>query len=119
MPKIYVVPEDNSVKAKVKAWCKNRKTDVECFWAENKETIVTLAPVVVGGVTVVANAISKHNKIKAETMLKERKIYDPRMGHYYELRKKPTQIQWSEIDERFRNGEGYGSILKDMGLLKK
>lgn len=119
MVKIYVVPKDDSFKEKAKAWVKNRKTDVECFWAENKEAIVTLTPVVVGGLTLVGKAIGKHNAIKAEQMLKDRKIYDPRMGHYYTMRKKPTDWQWTEIDRRFRSGEGYGDILKDMGLLKK
>ena len=119
MVKVYVVPKDNSKKERFKAWCKNRKTDVQCFWDENKEAIVALTPVVIGGVTVLAKSISKHNAIKAEQFLKERKIYDPRMGHYYELKRKPTPIQWTEIDERFRNGEGYGQILKDMGLLKR
>ena len=119
MVKVYVVPKDNSKKEKLKAWCKNRKTDIQCFWAENKEEIVALTPVVIGGVTVLAKAISKHNAIRAEQILKDRKIYDPRMGHYYELRKKPTDWQWTEIDKRYKNGEGYGQILKDMGLLKK
>ena len=119
MIKVYVVPKDDSKKEKVKAWCKNRKTDIQCFWAENKEEIVTLAPVLIGGGLAVGKAISKHNAIKAERILKDRKIYDPRMGHYYEMRKKPTDMQWTEIDRRFRNGEGYGDILRDMGLLKR
>lgn len=119
MVKVYVVPKDDSKKEKFKAWCKNRKTDVECFWAENKEAAVALAPVVIGGLTMLGKAISKHNRIKAEEMLKNRKIYDPRMGHYYTMRRTPKPIEWTEIDERFRAGEGYGQILKDMGLLEK
>lgn len=119
MVKVYVVPKDNSKKERFKAWCKNRKTDVQCFWGENKEAIVALTPVVIGGVTMLAKSINKHNAIKAEQLLKDRKIYDPRMGHYYDLNRKPTSIQWTEIDERYRSGEGYGQILKDMGLLKK
>ena len=119
MIKVYVVPKDDSMKEKAKAWVKNRKTDVECFWAENKEEIVALTPVAIGGIAVLAKAISKHNAIKAEQMLKDRKIYDPRMGHYYTMKRKPTDWQWTEIDRRFRNGEGYGEILKDLGLLKK
>lgn len=117
MLKVYVVPRDNSFKEKAKAWVKNRKTDVECFWDENKEAIVALTPVVIGGLTVAGRAISRHNKIKAEQLLKDRKIYDPRMGHYYTLKRKPTNWQWTEIDRRFRDGEGYGQILKDMNLL--
>lgn len=119
MVKVYVVPKDNSIWERSKAWMKNRKTDVECFWEENKEAIVAITPPLIGGAVMLGKIISKHNAIKAEQFLKDRKIYDPRMGHYYDLRKKPTQLQWTEIDERYRSGEGYGQILKDMGLLKK
>ncbi len=120
MVKVYVVPKPDASKLeKFKVWCKNRKTDIECFWAENKEEIVALTPVVIGGALAAGKAISKHRAIKAEQILKDRKIYDPRMGHYYEMSRKPTNLQWAEIDQRFRNGEGYGDILKDMGLLKR
>ena len=119
MVKIYVVPKDDSFKEKAKAWAKNRKTDVECFWTEHGDEVKTIAPILIGGGLALGKAISKHNAIKAEQILKDRKIYDPRMGHYYTMKRKPTDWQWTEIDRRFRNGEGYGDILRDLGLLKK
>lgn len=119
MVKVYVTPKDDSRKEKAKAWLKNRKTDIQCFWAENKEDVIAVAPIAIAAAVGLGKAISKHNAIKQEQILKDRKIYDPRMGHYYEMKKKPTNWQWTEIDRRFRNGEGYGDILADMGLLKR
>ena len=118
MMKVHVVPEDNSKKAKAKAWVKNRLVDIRCFWPENKEAIVTLTPVVVGGVTVLARVIGKHNRLVQETKLKELYVWDPKLGMYYQLRKKMTNEQRLELDRRKNAGESIGNILASMKVLK-
>lgn len=118
MLKVYVVPKDDSKKEKAKCWIKNRITDVRCFWADNKETIVTLVPVVVGGVTVLARVIGKQARIKQEKNLKELYVWDPKLGMYYQLRKKMTNAQRLELDRRKEAGESIGNILASMKVLK-
>lgn len=118
MLKVYVVPKDDSRKEKAKCWVKNRITDIRCFWADNKETIVTLVPVVVGGVTVLARVIGKQARINQERDLKELYVWDPKLGMYYQLRKKMTNAQRLELDRRKEQGESIGNILASMKVLK-
>ena len=118
MYKAYVVPKDDSKKEKAKAWVKNRFIDIRCFWEENKEEIVALTPVVIGGVTVLVKVFAKRNSLNAEKRLKERFIWDPKLGHYWEIRKKLTAEQSLEIERRRATGENMGQILMTMGVLK-
>lgn len=118
MLKVYVVPENDSFGAKAKAWVKNRRTDVECWWDEHGETVVALTPVVVTGGTIIAKVIGKRVNLQKEQTLKDRFVYDTSLGHYWELKKKLTNSQWVEIENRRRAGESLGNILAQMGVLK-
>lgn len=118
MFKVYVVPEDDSKKAKAKAWVKNRVTDAQCWCSENKELIAVLAPGIIGAVTFGIKAISKHNNIMRQQDLKEKYVYDTSLGHYWELKRKLSNSQWSEIERRRNSGESLGQILASMGVLK-
>jgi putative protein kinase ArgK-like GTPase of G3E family len=118
MVKVYVIPKDDSKKEKAKAWLQNRWTDAKCFWAENKHTIEILTPVVIGGMTVMVKAISRHNKLTQEKSLKELFVWDPKLGLYYQLRKAMTNSQRLELERRKEAGESIGQILASMKLLK-
>lgn len=118
MLKVYAVPENDTTWAKFKCWCKNKKTDIQCFWDDNKREIVTLAPVIVGGVTVLARVISRHSAINREQKLKDLRIWDPKGGYYWVVNRKLTNLERLEIERRRQAGEGIGNILVSMKVLK-
>lgn len=118
MIKIYVVPRDDSKKEKARAWIHNKKVDFECWWDENKETVIALTPVIVGGITVAFKFGDRLVKNHNAKWMRERSIWDPKQQHWWIMTKKPTPWQWSEIERRKNNGESVSDILRDLGMLK-
>ena len=116
--KIRYVPEDNSTKAKARAWLKNRGADLQDFWNENKTEIIILAPLIIGGCVKATKAINRTIILHQEELLKDRRMYDNRLGHYWELNRKLSNNEWLEIEERKQQGEPVGDILRRMGVLK-
>lgn len=118
MNKTYVVPKDDSKKEKAKAWLKNRYIDVRCFWEENKQEIVTLVPVIISGTVVMVKVFAKRNSLNAEKRLKELFVWDPKLGRYWEIKRKLSAVQALELERRRNAGEGMGEILASMKVLK-
>ena len=120
MAKIYyVVPEDNSLKAKVKAWVKNRKTDAQVFWDENKEEIVVLAPAAIGLAALGIRTLSRHAALAKEQRLKDLYVYDNSTRRYWELRRKLSTSEKLELERRVDlGGEKLGQVLEDLRVLK-
>lgn len=88
-------------------------------WAgENKGTILCGLYVLglVGGMISPLIRRSRRNSLDAR---REKQIYDPSMGFYWETKRPLTNNQKLMIEQRHRNGEGYGKILKELHLLKK
>lgn len=115
---IYVAPKDESKKEKAKAWLKNKKAEAECWWRENKEVVMVVAPPLIGAGTLLFRVISKRHHLRMEEQLKTKMIYDPSRGFYYELKKKLTNAQRVEIARRRNCGEDLAQILLDMNVLK-
>lgn len=104
--------EEKSEWAKWKAhcaaeWCKN-----------HKEAIIVFGPVIASGIVEICKISTKRHVVNEEKALKNRYIYDRSSGHYYELRRKPKNSEWLQIEHRKQNGETLGMILNDMRLLK-
>lgn len=104
--------EEKSEQAKLKVqaatdWCKR-----------NKEAVIVFGPVILGSLVEIAKISTKHHMVNEEKALKDRYIYDRSSGHYYELRRKPKNSEWIQIEQRKQNGESLGMILNDMRLLK-
>lgn len=118
MIKVYVTPKDDSKKEKAKAWLHNKKVDFECWWAENGETVITLTPVVIGGLTVAFKFGNKILSVRQERYMREHAIWDPKECHWWIMKKKPTAWQWSEIERRKQDGERVSDILRSLGMLK-
>lgn len=116
--RIYVVPENNTKRSKAKAWIKNRWTDVSCWCSDHKTEIMFAGPVVIGGIATISKVVGKHINLNKEQTIKEKFVYDTSLGHYWELRQKLTNGQWTEIERRRANGETLGQILNDMKVLK-
>lgn len=97
-----------------KAEAKAKLKDVK-FWVEdNKELLMILVP---SAVTILAYE-RKHRAAKKTRYNKERFVYDTRLGHYWELKRKPSSSDWVKIEARSRGGESLGSVLSSMNLLR-
>lgn len=88
-------------------WCRN-----------NKDAVLLFGPVIAGGIIEMIRVTNRNHVLKEEKALKDRYIYDRSTGHYYELKRKPKNSEWLQIEQRKTNGESIGEILYDMGLLK-
>lgn len=93
-------------------------SDVKNWAAANKETIVLLAPIMIGCATGIVKGVSKQVKLSKEKDLKELYCYDRSLGHYWKLRRELTNSEWVEIDRRKKNGERLADILDELKVLK-
>lgn len=88
------------------------------WFVRNKEAVVTLTPVIIGGVTTVMKVVSKHVGQHKDEQLKDLYCYDRSLGHYWKLRRELTNDEWLEIDKRKKNGERLSDILDELKVLK-
>ena len=84
----------------------------------NKEAVITLTPIVIGGITTVAKVVGKHVNLHKQEDLKDLYCYDRSLGHYWKLRRELTNQEWLEIDKRKKNGERLSDILDELKVLK-
>lgn len=84
----------------------------------NKETVITLTPVIIGGVTTITKVVGKRLNLRKQEDLKDLYCYDRSLGHYWRLRRELTNKEWLEIDKRKKNGERLSDILSEMKVLK-
>lgn len=97
----------------LKQEAKKKLLDLECWCINHKEIIAIATPIVIAG-------LKKTNKLRnerEEERHRNQTIYDRSEGHYWNLRRSPTQSEWGEINYRHRQGEPYYSILISMNLL--
>lgn len=85
---------------------------------KNKETVVTLTPVIIGGITTISKVVGKRVNLRKQENLKDLYCYDRSLGHYWRLRRELTNKEWLEIDQRKKNGERLSDILAEMKVLK-
>ena len=85
---------------------------------KNKETVVTLTPVIIGGITTISKVVGKRVNLRKQENLKDLYCYDRSLGHYWRLRRELTNNEWLEIDQRKKNGERLSDILAEMKVLK-
>lgn len=116
--KIYVVPEDDSAWAKAKAWCKNRATDVTEFYENNKGLCFICIPLLIKGGFDIIKGITRTHNLQIEEKMKDLLVYDNRLGHYWELRRKLTNDEWLSVQDRVKAGERIGDVLRELHVLK-
>lgn len=88
------------------------------WFNRNKEVVITLTPVIIGGVTTVIKVVGKRVNIGKAKEVKELYCYDRSLGHYWRLRRELSNSEWLEIDRRKKNGERLSDILAEMRVLK-
>ena len=93
------------------------RSGVEWFNRYRTE-ILTLTPIVIGGVTTVCKVVGKQLHQHKEKDLKELYCYDRSLGHYWRLKRDLSNSEWLEIDRRKKNGERLADILAELKVLK-
>ena len=96
----------------------NLKDKVSQWVTSHKDEIIQGCYVAICVGAAVAPIISKSRKVYLERR-RDRMIYDPSMGFYWELKRTLTSNQKLMIEQRHRQGESYGKILKDLNLLRR
>lgn len=84
----------------------------------NKNYIITITPIAIGGLTQVTKVVGKRMNLRKEEQLKDLYCYDRSLGHYWRLRRELSNKEWLEIDNRKKNGERLSDILSEMRVLK-
>lgn len=89
------------------------------YWVmANKETVIYLTPIVIGGVTSVVKVVGRYVNTRKRETVKNLYCYDRSLGHYWRLRRELSNREWLEIDKRKKNGERLADILSEMRVLK-
>lgn len=108
--------------ARIKTWWSTKFQNAKDWVANNKEIVIVMGPVVVGGaisiVKMITRGVSRSINNKQEEQLKELYCYDRSLGHYWKLRRKVSNSEWLKINKRKSDGESLGDILQEMRLLK-
>lgn len=117
--KIYVVPDPNETKfQRFKREAKAKIEEAGDWFNRNKETVLVLTPVVIGGITTVVKVVGKRVNLHKEEAVKNLYCYDRSLGHYWALRRELSNKEWLEIDQRKKNGERLSDILAELKVLK-
>jgi hypothetical protein len=113
--KIVVVPgEGGSLKEKVAAKARQCRE----WFVRNKEVVIVLAPVAVGGAMTLIKVVSRHASLRKEESLKNLFCYDRSLGHYWALRRALSNQEWLAIEARRKAGERLSDILASLKVLK-
>ena len=92
------------LKAKVKVWIEG-----------HKEVLMGLVP---SAAILLAYARKRRVAKKANHNDKGRYVYDARLGHWWQLKRKPSNSEWAKIvEEGYRGDSSLESILSSMDLI--
>ena len=104
-------------KRKAKEKMEDLKAKASCLWANHKEEIIVLTPIVVGGASSLIKSGVRAYQTKSENRHRDLETYDPRSGQYFTLKRKMSNAQKLELERRMANGERKGDILRSMRLI--
>ncbi|MBQ8134791.1 MAG: hypothetical protein IJ192_10370 [Clostridia bacterium] len=108
-------PEKRKQKlSKAKDWlCKSAVT----LLVVGPPLIAVVTPAIVG-ITGVIKSANRRANLNKEAKQKELYCYDRSLGHYWQLKRKLSNFDWLEINQRREHGESLADILADMKVLK-
>ena len=108
-----------AAKRERKARRQKLKAEVVQFIENNMTEIASVGTlVVIGTGRAIAKAAKRQARAREELKVKDLRVYDTSLGHYWELRRKLTSREWLEIEMRRQNGERLATILSEMNVLK-
>lgn len=105
-------------KAERKAKFDRLKTRAKDWWDENKTYVVLFGPGVLAGGAKIIQTIGKRHNLRVEERQKDLRVYDTSLGHYWELKRKLDNRDWTYINRERDRGASLGSILDEMKVLK-
>lgn len=116
----FVVVDKNGkvIESELKKRIKEKLQKGKDWFVRNKDMIVVLAPVAIGGATVLVKSVGKHVNLRKEEQVKNLFCYDRSLGHYWALRRELSNREWLEIDQRKKSGERMADILEELRVLK-
>ena len=94
-------------------WSKDRFYDAKNYYHENKEFLLVVVPVAIGGFKM----LQGNRKSSEEKDRRELYIWDNRTGQYYRLRRKLRVGEQLELERRRSEGEPVGRILASMRVI--
>lgn len=95
------------------------KTNKAKEWVKNNPqfALAALTSITSVGGYLGKNILKRSNLRKAEKV-KQEYVYDPSLGHYWELKRKLSNSEWRKVEARKKSGEKMGEILDSMKVLK-
>lgn len=105
-------------KAERKRKVEDFKRRAKDWWDDNKGYVLIFGPAALGFGANAAKAIGKHHNLKMEERNKDLRVYDTSLGHYWELKRKLSNRDWTYINNERDRGVSLGKILDEMRVLK-
>lgn len=95
-----------------KAWCGTKFDSLKTWMINHPYEAAGLGTTAVIGTREVVRAVRRHE----DKVHRERDFYDPRCGRTTRAKRRPSTYELDEIEFRYRNGESYNEILREMNL---
>lgn len=95
-----------------------RLQDFKYWTIRNRDILVTLVPVAIGGAATIIKVVGKRSNLRKEETIRNLYCYDRSLGHYWRLKRDLSTFEWLEVDRRKANGERLSDILAEMKVLK-
>ena len=87
------------------------------FVQDHATEIIVGIPAAIGAIREI-NKMANRHKSRKDEQRREKRLYDPSLGGWWDLKKPMTNNQMLEVEARVNNGENRGDVLRKMGLLK-
>ena len=87
-------------------------------WATDNPQLVAGGVSLLGLIGATAKMVGRRHNLRIQQRNKDLRCYDARLGHYWELKRKLSNKEWSKIDRRMSKGERLSDILNSMNVLK-
>ena len=97
---------------------KNKLINAKVWVINNKELVIGLTPVIIGGLSTITKVVGKNINLRKQESIKNTYCYDRSLGHYWSLKRDLTNKEWLEVDRRKKQGERLADILSEMRVLK-
>jgi hypothetical protein len=104
-------------KAKMKAAIREKARAVRDWYVTN-QSWVNVVPAAAAVIFKGGKELSMHVRLNKQKNLKDLYCYDHSLGHYWQLKRKLTNADWTEINRRKKAGEKLGDILESLKVLK-
>ena len=118
MKTVYIHIDEYGNLQKFKSKVHTKAVRAKEWVCANKQGLMFVVPAALGSLSTVIRVVGKRANLHKEQEFKDCYVYDRSLGHYFELRRKLTNKEWSAIDARKANGERLADILNDLKVLE-